>query len=142
MPAIHMLHKPVEQPLSHRAGSAGGLHINRENNFTSLADLQQQNAVNDGRLSSRKHAGGNKHSNRKSSGKLFDRHWLILNQKSFIGEKGTAGRAQALFEKYERKVVDSYEKQIKKLESTYKAIFASLEAHKATQINQLRTLQL
>ena len=72
----------------------------------------------------------------------FDRNWLILNQKSFVGEKGTAGRAQALFEKYERKVVDSYEKQIKKLESTYKAIFASLEAHKATQINQLRTLQL
>jgi len=64
----------------------------------------------------------------------------MSNRKS-SGEKGSTVRAQALFDKYERKVVDSYDKQIKKLESTYKAIFVALEGHRVNQLNQLRTLQ-
>ena len=36
---------------------------------------------------------------------------------------------------------DCYAKQIKKVELTYKAIFAALESHRQHQINKLRELQ-
>ena len=46
-----------------------------------------------------------------------------------IGEKHAA-KAHIQLDKFERKAHDCYEKQIRKLEVTYKNLFQALEAHK------------
>ena len=43
-------------------------------------------------------------------------------------------------ERNEKKVIESYEKQYRKLDTTYKNIFLALESHKNQQLNALRTL--
>ena len=55
-------------------------------------------------------------------------------------EKASNSKSIYNLNKYEKKVVESYEKQARKLEATYKTIFLALENHKNQQLNALRTL--
>ena len=45
-------------------------------------------------------------------------------------EKASAHKAISSLSKYEKKIVESYEKQARKLEATYKNIFLALESHR------------
>ena len=55
-------------------------------------------------------------------------------------EKASNSKSIYNLSRYEKKVIESYEKQAKKLEATYKNIFLALESHKNQQLNALRTL--
>ena len=46
------------------------------------------------------------------------------------GEKAGPNKSCLSLDKYEKKVVESYEKQARKLEATYKNICLALESHK------------
>ena len=127
-------------PLTHRAGSAGAF----QQDYISLKkDVDTH--FTDRRLSSKK---AGKVSHRKSSGKYPQSNISALTGNTSwqirldgVGEKSGSHKSHAQLEKYERRVHDSYEKQIAKLETTYKSIFETLDAHKDSQINKLRSLQ-
>ena len=55
-------------------------------------------------------------------------------------EKASAHKAISSLTKYEKKITESYDKQARKLEATYKNIFLALESHRTQQLNALRTL--
>ena len=56
-------------------------------------------------------------------------------------KRGSSGKTHAQLDKYARKIHDSYEKQIRKVELSYASIFQALETHKLLQIDKLRNLQ-